>query len=135
MDQHIRWLRPREYLQQMHMINEAKRQQEVKKAIFRPRRSSTRVIGALIGLGEEAKDSVLKEQSQLSGTEAKSIKSILKQKIVTPQSDTKAPPIKIVVVNTIERDETPEEKQKRLAQAEEEKRNQVKNLQEVSLTF
>ena len=121
MDQHIRWLRPREYLQQMHLINETKRQLEVKKSVFRPRRSSTRVIGALVGLGEEAKDSIQKEQSQLSVTEGKGKNNIYID-LAAPQSDSKASPIKIMVVNTIERDEAPEEKLKRLEKAEEEKK-------------
>jgi len=74
MDMHIRWLRPREYLQQTHVLLEAKKQQDAIKAIYKPRRSSTRVVTALIGVGEEAKDSIAREQtSQLSATEAKRI--------------------------------------------------------------
>jgi len=70
MDQHIRWLRPREYLQQVAVLMDVKNQREAKKSVFKPRRSSTKLVG-LVGLGEEAKDLVSKEQSQIANSEGK----------------------------------------------------------------
>ncbi len=65
MDQHIRWLRPREYLQQVFAVMEAKNQREARRGVFKARRSSTRLVG-LVGVGEEAKEAAMRDQPSIT---------------------------------------------------------------------
>lgn len=121
MDVHIRWLRPREYLLQIASVLEAKTQREARKSVFKSRRSSTRLLAGLVGLGEDAKEMSMKEQ-QLPGSETKGTLITITSVLVPPPHSGESVPLNITVVKTIERDETPEEAQKRIAQAEEEKK-------------
>ncbi len=76
MDQHIQWRRPREYLQQIATLMDLRSQREAKKTVFKPRRSSTKLVTALVGVGEEAKEASNRElSSQAAGSELKRIVS------------------------------------------------------------
>jgi hypothetical protein len=78
MEAHINWMRPREYLQQIAIQLEARKQRDMRKSVFKARRSSTRLVTGLLGLGsgtgEEVKDTSLREPLQVSGSETKRIK-------------------------------------------------------------
>lgn len=97
-------MRPREYLQLIANAIEAKKKREQKQEILK--RSSTRMAISVASpqSNEELKDGTPKD------SELKSKPPI------------ELPPLNIEVVKMMERDETPEETQKRLALAEEEKK-------------
>ena len=126
MDRHIRWLRPREYLQIIVNAAEAKKKSETRREI--PRKNSARFN---IQSNEDNKDATPKDaplKDAPSKDAAPKDQSINDSKgnsyltVAVPPPEAQASTLPIAVVKMKERDETPEETQKRLALLEEEKK-------------